>query len=158
MENQLTRSPNGDRDGTTPPETPQRGRKRGLGGTSPTQSSDVTMPSAANHTLSMLQNTEAASILSPASHQRVLHGFQTMLNDSNAEIDRYKNIIEQLDIERKKLKADKDSQELINKKLAEDMAALQRQRPDTTEIRDVSKMNWSQITTSDSKPSKRRRN
>ena len=137
MEDQLTRSPNGDRDGTTPPETPQRGVKRGLGGTSPSQqSSDVTMPSAANHTLSMLQNTEAASILSPAGHQRVLHGFQTMLNDSNTEIDRYKNIIEQLDVERKKLKADKDSQELINKKLAEDMAALQRQRPDTTEIRE----------------------
>ena len=137
MENQLTRSPNGDRDGATPPETPQRGVKRGLGGTSPSQqSSNVTMPSAANHTLSMLQNTEAASILSPAGHQRVLHGFQTMLNDSNTEIDRYKNIIEQLDVERKKLKADKDSQELINKKLAEDMAALQRQRPDTTKIRE----------------------
>ena len=59
-----------------------------------------------------------------------------MLNDSNTEIDRYKNIIEQLDIERKKLKADKDSQELINKKLPEEMAALQRQRPDTTEIRE----------------------
>ena len=85
MENQLTRSPNGDRDGTTPLETPQRGVKRGLGGTSPTQSSDVTMPSAANHTLSMLQNTEAASILSPA-------GFQTMLNDSNTEIDGTKTL------------------------------------------------------------------
>ena len=86
MENQLSHSPNGQNrgmDGTTPPETPQRGMKRSLGGTSPTQqSSDVTMPSAANHTLSMLQNTEAASILSPAGHQRVLHGFQTMLNDS----------------------------------------------------------------------------
>ena len=104
MENQLTRSPNGDRDGTTPPETPQWGLKIGLGGTSPTQqSSDVTMPSAANHTLSMLQNTEAASILSPAGHQRVLHGFQTMLNDSNTEIDRYKNIIE------KKKKAQKST-------------------------------------------------
>ena len=140
MENQLPWSPNGQErgmDGTTPPKTPQRGVKRGLGGTSPPQpSSDITMPSAANHTLSMLQNTEAASILSPASHQRVLHGFQTMLNESNTEIDHYKNIIEQLDIERKKLKADKDSQELINKKLAEDMAALQRQRPDTNEIRE----------------------
>ena len=140
MENQQPQSPNGqerEMGGTTPPETPQRGVKRGLGGTSPPQpSSDITMPSAANHTLSMLQNTEAASILSPAGHQRVLHGFQTMLNELNTEIDRYKNIIEQLDIERKKLKADKDSQELINKKLAEDMAALQRQRPDTNEIRE----------------------
>ena len=59
-----------------------------------------------------------------------------MLNESNTEIDRYKNIIEQLDIERKKLKEDKDTQELINKKMAEDMAALQRQRPDTNEIRE----------------------
>ena len=107
MENQQSRSPNGQEEremgGTTPPETPQRGVKRGLGGTSPRPtSSDITMPSAANHTLSMLQNTEAASILSPAGHQCVLHGFQTMLNESNTEIDRYKNIIEQLDIERKK--------------------------------------------------------
>ena len=141
MENQQSRSPNGQEEremgGTTPPETPQRGVKRGLGGTSPPPtSSDITMPSAANHTLSMLQNTEAASILSPTGHQRVLHGFQTMLNKSNTEIDHYKNIIEQLDIERKKLKEDKDTQELINKKMAEDMAALQRQRPDTNEIRE----------------------
>ena len=74
MENQQSWSPNGQEErglgGTTPPETPQLGVKRGLGGTSPPlTSSNITMPSAANHTLSMLQNTEAASILSPAGHQ-----------------------------------------------------------------------------------------
>ena len=74
MEKEQSRSPNvrerRGSGGTTPPGTPQRGVKRGLGGTSPPPtSSDITMPGAANYTLSMLQNTEAASILSPAGHQ-----------------------------------------------------------------------------------------
>ena len=84
----------------------------------------------------MLQNTEAASILSPASHQRVLHGYQTMLNKSSVEMDRYKVLIEQLDTKQKKLKEEKATQELINLKMAEEMAALQKQQPNTNTLRD----------------------
>ena len=141
MEKEQSHSPNvqerRELGGTTPPGTPQQGVKRGLGGTSPPPtSSDITMPSAANYTLSMLQNTEAASILSPTSHQRVLHGYQTMLNESSVERDHYKILIEQLDTEWKKLKEEKATQELINLKMAEERAALQKQQPDTNTIRE----------------------
>ena len=51
-------------------------------------------------------------------------------------MDRYKNVIDQLDIERKKLKEEKATQELINLKMAEDMAALQNQQPDTNTLRE----------------------
>ena len=141
MEEEQSRSPNVQErrglGGTTPPVTPQRGVKRGLGGTSPPPtSSDITMPSAANHTISMLQTTEAASILSPAGHQRVLHGYQTMLNESSVEMDCYKILIEQLDTEQKKLKEEKATQELINLKMAEEIVALQNQQPDTNTLRE----------------------
>ena len=98
------------------------------------QGSDITIPSAANYTLSMLQNTEATSILSPISHQRVLIGYQTMLNESSVEMDCYKILIEKLDTKQKKLKEEKATQELINLKMAEEMAALQKQQPDTNTL------------------------
>ena len=120
--------------GTTLPGTPARGVKRGLGGASLPSGSDISMPAAANHTISMLQQTEAASILSPASHQRVLHGYQTMLNESSVELDKYRLLIKQMETERKKLKEEKRTQELINIKMAEEMAALKRKQPDTTTI------------------------
>ena len=81
-----------------------------------------------------------------------------MLNESTAEMDRYKNVIEQLDIERKKLGEEKATQELINLKMAEEMAALQKQQPDPTHFENTLRRNWLLTTTPDSKPSKRRRN
>ena len=123
--------------GATPPETSLQGVKRSLGVTSPpSASSDVIMCSAANHTISMLQHTEAASILNPTGHQQVLHGYQTMLNKSSVEMDRYRVLIEQLETEWKKLKEEKETQELINLKMAEEMAALKKQQPNTTALQD----------------------
>ena len=51
-------------------------------------------------------------------------------------MDHYKNVIEQTDIERKKLREEKATQELINLKMAEEMAALQKQQPDTNTLRE----------------------